>query len=502
MRSDINPAGVAEVRPASSLAEMATAINAAHESATDAISSTLKHARKAGELLATAKKQVGHGHWLEWLKKNVRFSASTAQRYIRIFTRWGELREANAASVPHLSYTEAMQLLAGSSEEVDRETAELCEADAGDQPASTNLDAITSELKDQFVSDIIGSADERAKLERVRRIGELLLSARKLVGEEAWDRWFDDHVDFTRALGRAYVGIFLHGFQGVSVDDAIKLFHDDSPMYEEPMAPVLHPRPLVPEPLEILRQTGLLDEEALTLLLMIQDDIGPEVVHFFNPEIAEPPPVDAEGAAWLFNGIRPLDQPTLWPHLQFAVLPDTEISASSAVRTVVLEAVRQFVTELFSTRRGQVHRWEGVAFWYGSMAALVHSLLPNPSKHTVVGIIRNHVARWRESLYTALDMFLTHDMLECGEIENGSLSVAEWWGYHSDLRHAGILDAAKAIKEGHAARYPTIAAGQKRFRNDLCERGTFVLPSSHQGRVGKADCRPIDDDSVESDEKS
>ena len=499
MQSDFNPASIVEVRPASSLAELATAINASHESLKGAISAGLTHARKAGQCLLAAKKQVGHGHWLDWLKKNITFSRSTVSNYIRVAERWEEVVRSNVQPVAHLNFKEALQLLAAKDD--DAEDDADGQAISGAMAGPTRLDSIAAELQEQIVSDVVVSGDGHAKFDRARRIGELLLSARKLVGETAFESWFDDHVDFTRALGRAYVAICLHGFKGVSYDDALEMLQDELPMYREPMAPAIGPRPTLPEPLAILGRAGLLDDESLTILMMIRDDYGPEVVEYVHPETEEPEALDAEGAFWLFNTYRPLDQPTLWPGTQFAILPDQEISASPAVRSVVLEAAQQFVTELFRTRRGQVLRWEGVALWYASIAVLVHSLLPDPAEHTVVGIIRNHVATWRESLHTSLVMFLKHDMPKHGKLENASLSGPEWWGYHSDLRHAGILDAAKEIKEGQADRYPSRAAGHRRFLNDICERGTFPQPSSHQGRLDKVKSRPIEE-AVETGEKS
>jgi hypothetical protein len=93
------------------LATLADAINAEHVAVCDAIAAGLAHARRAGEMLAQAKAQVPHGEWLPWLERNVRFSARTAQGYIRVASRWCEI-EPNTQRVAHLSYREALALLA------------------------------------------------------------------------------------------------------------------------------------------------------------------------------------------------------------------------------------------------------------------------------------------------------------------------------------------------------------------------------------------------------
>jgi hypothetical protein len=73
------------------LAQLAEQINAEHASALSAARTALEHARRAGQLLAEAKKQCPHGQWLPWLKANVSFSERTAQKYLRLAERWEEL---------------------------------------------------------------------------------------------------------------------------------------------------------------------------------------------------------------------------------------------------------------------------------------------------------------------------------------------------------------------------------------------------------------------------
>lgn len=88
------------------LATLASRINAEHAAVERTARTSLEHARAAGEALAKAKKQVGHGNWMKWLKDNVRCSQPTAFRYIKISSGWNKLFTVN-----NLSITDALRLL-------------------------------------------------------------------------------------------------------------------------------------------------------------------------------------------------------------------------------------------------------------------------------------------------------------------------------------------------------------------------------------------------------
>ncbi len=107
-RELFDPPGI--VRPAEALAELAGRINAEHHQVETALRASLEHAKRAGELLLEAKEQCKHGEWMDWLKAHVHFTPRTVQRYMSIASRWNEL--ANATRVSHLSYREALQVLA------------------------------------------------------------------------------------------------------------------------------------------------------------------------------------------------------------------------------------------------------------------------------------------------------------------------------------------------------------------------------------------------------
>jgi hypothetical protein len=101
------------------LGDLAGRINQEHRQCEDAVRAGLEHARNAGRLLAEAKGKVTHGQWLPWLEKHCDFSVRTAQGYMRVAERWPEL-ESKAQRVSHLSYREALSILAEPREEAAR----------------------------------------------------------------------------------------------------------------------------------------------------------------------------------------------------------------------------------------------------------------------------------------------------------------------------------------------------------------------------------------------
>lgn len=94
---------------------LAAEINLEHSAASTAAREALGHARRAGELLLAAKKQVKHGDWLSWLAANFQFTARTAQNYMRLSEHWGEL-QAKSETVAHLSLRDALALLSPAKE--------------------------------------------------------------------------------------------------------------------------------------------------------------------------------------------------------------------------------------------------------------------------------------------------------------------------------------------------------------------------------------------------
>jgi hypothetical protein len=64
------------------LAELATRIKSLHAQVVDAGKNVVRKAIEAGLALIDAKRQVGHGNWLRWLKDNCELSDRTAEVYM------------------------------------------------------------------------------------------------------------------------------------------------------------------------------------------------------------------------------------------------------------------------------------------------------------------------------------------------------------------------------------------------------------------------------------
>lgn len=92
---------------------LAAEILDAHNACLAAMSTALDHAKRAGDLLNSAKGQAKHGEWLPWLATNCPgISARTAQGYMRIAREWPRLAEANTKRASYLSIREALAILA------------------------------------------------------------------------------------------------------------------------------------------------------------------------------------------------------------------------------------------------------------------------------------------------------------------------------------------------------------------------------------------------------
>jgi hypothetical protein len=155
---------------APNLAQLAKKINAEHTAALRAARTCLKHARRAGELLAEAKEHCGHGKWLPWLEANVEFTPRTAQRYMRLAERWPEL-EANATAPSHLTIEDGLKLLADPDDESERQQeAERIGGAAVDPDVLLELE--TPRQMEDFVAAVkdakIPKTRHRAALEEVR----------------------------------------------------------------------------------------------------------------------------------------------------------------------------------------------------------------------------------------------------------------------------------------------------------------------------------------------
>lgn len=83
----------------------------------------LVYAVEIGRRLVEAKEILPHGAWGEWLKNEVHFSQSTANKHMKIFEAYGSKQlslfgaELNSETFTNLSYSQALKLLAIPDEE-------------------------------------------------------------------------------------------------------------------------------------------------------------------------------------------------------------------------------------------------------------------------------------------------------------------------------------------------------------------------------------------------
>jgi hypothetical protein len=107
--NEINPPAVV-IEAQASLADLARAAVQEHEACESTQRASVGHARKAGLVLLEAKKRVGHGKFLPWLRANVPFAERTAQAYMRLARHWPKV-EGKAQRVADLSFREALALI-------------------------------------------------------------------------------------------------------------------------------------------------------------------------------------------------------------------------------------------------------------------------------------------------------------------------------------------------------------------------------------------------------
>jgi len=114
-----------------SLTELAAQIVAAHKAFIRTARTALEHARHTGELLNLAKAQLGHGHWLRWLRENCDLKRRTAENYMQVASGWARIEEyLNTHPNAHLGLTEALEGLRGhwpKDDEDYEQNADCCE---------------------------------------------------------------------------------------------------------------------------------------------------------------------------------------------------------------------------------------------------------------------------------------------------------------------------------------------------------------------------------------
>ncbi len=94
------------------LPALAAEIRKAHEGVQEAAQSATERAMEAGQALIEAKGLLKHGEWLPWLKEHCALSDRTAQTYMRLARKTGEMSPEKTATVAGLPVREAMKAIA------------------------------------------------------------------------------------------------------------------------------------------------------------------------------------------------------------------------------------------------------------------------------------------------------------------------------------------------------------------------------------------------------
>lgn len=107
-----------------------------------------------GRRLCEAKETVPHGEWGEWLEREVSFSQSTANNYMKIFERFGSgqvslFGTAKSQAIENLPYTKALKLLAVPEEE----TEEFLETHDVENMSTRELEKAIRE-RDEAIADL------------------------------------------------------------------------------------------------------------------------------------------------------------------------------------------------------------------------------------------------------------------------------------------------------------------------------------------------------------
>lgn len=135
----------------------------------------LNYAIEIGRRLKEAKSLLEHGEWGEWLEKEVDFSRSTANNFMKIFEEYGAKQvslfgDANSQTIGNLPYTHALKLLAVPAEERE----EFVEEHHVEDLSSRELDRLIKERDaavrraEESEERELAQADALAELEALR----------------------------------------------------------------------------------------------------------------------------------------------------------------------------------------------------------------------------------------------------------------------------------------------------------------------------------------------
>jgi hypothetical protein len=349
------------------------------------------------------------------------------------------------------------------------------------RPESGNV--VTCEISAADVTSLAKLAEaiggEHRKVEDAARdglwhaceAGKLLENAKASVPHGNWQAWVEANCPFALRTARLYMQVAEHWPElrtkvledGTGWRVALKALGEESAPDSKTAQPCAV---LAPPALAYYHDKGLLDDDALSQLLALADDYGPEILTALPFSRLDLKHLETIGDVWaLLNTIRPLDNPPLWP-----IVPEQ----STAAAATVLAASRLFLED-GTARGGNVPQWEVAAFWFGSTMVYLAGSHPAIGKDFAHHLSHN-LRLWRESFRTALAL-VGWGRARVAE----SHGEADWFGYLSDLRHAGISIFEEGTQlDSHPCLFKSMDDGQLA----IIERNDYPAPS-HMQRLPK-----------------
>ena len=137
-----------------------------------AVGMALNYAVEIGRRLEEAKAMIPHGAWGEWLKRELNYSQSSAQNFMRVFREYGEAQQnlfggaAKSQTFGNLTYSKAVRLLA------------VPEEDREEFLAQHDVDSMSTRKLEQAIK-----ARDEAKREAEKKLRQVMAEKEELQAE-------------------------------------------------------------------------------------------------------------------------------------------------------------------------------------------------------------------------------------------------------------------------------------------------------------------------------
>jgi len=177
----------------------------------------------------------------------------------------------------------------------------------------------------------------------------------------------------------------------------------------------------LPAPLQYYLNHRAFSEGHARRLLRIRGMYHDE--HPVNTSLTEVPTVTAENVIGTFIGTRPADFPQAYIPLVQAL--------TKRPKAVIVEASQVFLDRWVAQR--QIPAWEMTAFWYATVAVAYELSVVD---------LDALISRWWDLIQSGIAFMRLHgNEHDPPDRAHQTRHWYDWWGYRSDLRHAGLLEA-------------------------------------------------------------